>query len=94
MMAAKAKGHPCRDRSSHGDLSAIISAVHPRQLIYRFGDDEFIHVRFWRQSRHPTRSEIRFAVSATTKNNLPSTYVRLWHKADVPLALTNVCYLG
>jgi hypothetical protein len=29
-------------------------------------------------------------VSATTKNNLPGTYVRLWHKADVQTALMNV----
>jgi len=40
------------------------------------------------------RSEIRFAVSATTRNNSRGTYVRSWHKADMLNALTNVRFWG
>jgi len=32
-------------------------------------------------------SAIRFVASATTRNNLPRTYVRLWHLADMEISL-------
>jgi len=48
----------------------------------------------WRRLPYTRRSEIRFAVSATTRNNLPGTYVRLWHLADMLIAPTNVRYWG
>jgi hypothetical protein len=38
------------------------------------------------------RSVTKFVVSATTRNNLPGTYVRYWHKPDVRLGHCDVRY--
>ena len=32
----------------------------------------------------------QIVVSATTRNNLPDTYVRLWHKADIEFVAARV----
>jgi hypothetical protein len=38
------------------------------------------------------RSEIRFAVLATTRNNSRGTYVRSWHLADIDAEAEHVRY--
>ena len=40
------------------------------------------------------RSVTRSVVSATTRNNLPGTYVRLWHLADIDADDEHVCFWG
>ena len=40
------------------------------------------------------RSVTRSVLSATTRNNLPSTHVRLWHKADIEFDAEHVRFRG